>query len=79
MLTIKSLLNKIKWHKNLKQEDYFLYYHDRISHDLKEIKFIDIDDIVDNFIIIKKNNKKIHIPLHRIKKVKEKNKTIWQR
>lgn len=79
MITIKALLNKINWDKNLRKQDYFLYYHDRISHDLKQLRFIDINNIDGNFIIINKDNKKTHIPLHRIKKVKQNSKTIWER
>lgn len=79
MITIKSLLNKIKWDKNLNPGDYLLYYYDRIDKDLKEIKFVDINNINNSFIIIKKENKEIHIPLHRIKKVKKNNKIIWER
>ncbi len=106
MITIKALLNKIKWDKNLKPENYVLCYYDRIDKSLKELRFIDIDAVDGNFIVINKNkenknkdkknsekikkidnnnnknnktSKEIYIPLHRIRKVKENNKIMWER
>lgn len=79
MLTIKDLLNKIKWDKNLNPKNYTLYYLDRISKTLKKTRYSDIKRIEGNFIIIEKQGEQISIPLHRIKRVKKKGVIIWQR
>ena len=36
---ILDILNKIKWDKNLNQEEYIILYLDRITQNKKEIKF----------------------------------------
>jgi len=80
MITIKSILNKIKWDKNLNPDDYMLYYLDRISKTLKKMKYSDIIRTEGTFIII--NNDKgeeINLPMHRIRRVEEKGKAIWER
>ena len=82
MLTIKDLLNKIKWDKRLNPKDYTLYYLDRISKTLKKIRYSDIKKIEGNHIIIEKESKQgeqASIPMHRIKRVKKKGVIIWQR
>ncbi len=79
MITIKDLLNKIKWDKNLNPKDYTLYYLDRISKTLKKIRYSDIKRIEGNFIIIEKQGEQASIPLHRIKRVKKKGVIVWQR
>lgn len=75
MLPIKQLLDKIRWDKRENPDSYTLYYYDRIKDNLVELRYKDIADIKDGFIII---NKK-HIPLHRIKQVKKDGKVIWSR
>ena len=76
MITIKELLNKIKWDKNLNPKDYSLFYLDRITNELKEIRYKDIKDIEDNFMILADDT---NIPLHRIKEVRKQGKLIWRR
>ncbi len=75
MITIKELLNKIYWDKNLNKEDYEIYYLDRLKKKLIEIKIKDIVKVEDNTLVLENKT----IPLHRIKKVTEKGKIIWQR
>ncbi len=81
MLTIKDLLNKIKWDKNLNPKNYTLYYLDRISKTLKKARYSDIKKIEGSFIILEKKKEKeeASIPLHRIKRVKKKGVIVWQR
>lgn len=79
MISIKDLLNKIKWDKNLNPEDYTLYYLDRISKTLKRIKYSSIKRVEGNFIIIQKQGEETSIPLHRVRKVKKRGVIIWQR
>ncbi|HJX05977.1 MAG TPA: DUF504 domain-containing protein [Candidatus Nanoarchaeia archaeon] len=80
MITIKALLNKIKWDKNLNPGDYNLYYLDRISKTLKKLEYSDIIRIEGTFIII--NNEKrdeVNIPMHRVRRVENKDVVVWQR
>ena len=79
MITIKDLLNKIKWDKNLNPKDYNIFYLDRISKTLKKIRYPDIKRIEGNFIIVEKQGEEASIPMHRIKRVEEKGVIVWQR
>ena len=79
MITIKDLLNKIKWDKNLNPRDFSIYYLDRISKTLKRIKYPDIKKIEGNFIILEREGEETSIPLHRIRRVQQKGKVIWKR
>ena len=76
MISIHELLNKIKWDKNLNPEEYKLYYLDRITNSLKEIKFIQIKEFSVFSLIVEKNNNDVDIPLHRIREVKKDGKII---
>lgn len=79
MIPILNLLNKIKWDKNLNPEEYSIFYLDRITKSLIEIRYNDIKKIEKSFMILEKNNEEVNIPLHRIRKVKRKNKLVWER
>lgn len=77
MITIKNLINKIRYDKREKG-DYSLFYIDRIENNYKEIKFNDIKRIEGNFLVINKD-KETEIPMHRIKIVKKNGLIIWRR
>ena len=79
MITIKNLLNKIKWDKNLNPNEYYIFYIDRLTKDLIEIRYNDIKRIEKGFIIIEKNSEEVNIPLHRIRRVERNNKLVWER
>lgn len=79
MRPIKDLLNKIKWDKREKPEDYSLFYFDRISKELIKIDYTDIKSFEDNFIVAEKNNEEVYIPMHRIKEVRKNNIIVWKR
>ena len=74
MISIKYLLNKIKWDKRENIEDYSLEYIDRIEKKNIEIRLKDIK-IEGDYIVSEENT----IPLHRIRKVKKNGKVIWNR
>ncbi len=75
MITIKNLLNKIRWDEKENPEDYKIVYVDKVFKKEVKIMFTDISRIEDEFIIINE----ISIPLHRIIKVYKKDKLIWER
>jgi uncharacterized protein (UPF0248 family) len=79
MISIVELLNKIKWDKNLNPEEYSVFYLDRITKGLIEIKYLDIKKIEKSFIVIEKNNEEVNIPLHRIRRVERNKRLIWER
>ena len=79
MISIIELLNKIKWDKNLNPDEYSLFYLDRIRKVLIKVRYIDIKRIEDNFMILEKDNEKVTIPLHRIRRVERNKKLIWER
>jgi len=79
MITIKALINQIKWDKRKNPDDFCLYYLDRIARVLVKLEFGKILKIEDNFMSLKSEGKIIQVPLHRIKKVEENGRIIWSR
>lgn len=75
---IGDFLNRIRWDKKLKPEEYVLVFFDRIEEKNFEIPFTSISR-KGNFITMLKNGKEYHIPLHRIRQVKRKGKVVWER
>ena len=78
MISIKDLLNKIKWDKHENPEDYSLGYWDNKDKKLYFIKFKEIRKIEGNFLLLDRIEE-TYIPLHRIREVKKKSKTVWNR
>lgn len=79
MITIKDLLNKIKWDKRENPADYIIFYYDRILKKLIHLDFKTIKKIENNLITLIKENEEINIPLHRIRRVIKKGKVVWER
>jgi len=79
MQTIQDLINKIKWDKRENPDDYRLYYFDRVSDREIEISFNDIKEVEGSFLVIKRDDEEVNIPLHRIRAVKKKEEIVWKR
>ncbi|MEM3127248.1 MAG: DUF504 domain-containing protein [Candidatus Woesearchaeota archaeon] len=79
MTTIKELINKIKYDKREKPEDYVLYYFDRIQNKLIPLKYIDILRVEEDSMIVMKDGKETAIPLHRVREVRKKEEIVWKR
>ncbi|MBI4146389.1 DUF504 domain-containing protein [Candidatus Woesearchaeota archaeon] len=77
MITANEYLNKIKWDKREKPDEYALEYLD--FGRLVPIKYTDIKRIDEGFMAIDKNGKETMIPLHRIKIIKKQGDIVWQR
>lgn len=77
MRPAQDVLNQIKWDKKLKPEEYTIEYLD--FGKLTPVKYTDIKKLEGMFMIIEKDGKETNIPLHRIRKIKQKGETIWQR
>ena len=80
MTTIKDIINKIKWDPNIKDKDsYSLFYLDRITKRLVEIRFNQIKNIEGSFLIVDYEDETKEIPMHRIKKIMKDKEVIFQR
>jgi uncharacterized protein (UPF0248 family) len=79
MITIAELLNKIRWDKREKPEEYSILYLDRITRKLNKIEYTDIKRIDDGFMVLMRDNEETNIPLHRIRTVLRCRKTVWKR
>jgi uncharacterized protein (UPF0248 family) len=79
MITISDLVNKIKWDKREKPSEYSLFYVDRMTKQMMEIKYTDIKRIDEGFIVLERDGEETEIPLHRIREVRKGGKTVWRR
>lgn len=73
----KDALDKIKWDKRCKPEEYTIDYID--LRKIKNIKYTDIKRIEEGFMVIEIKGEETFIPLHRIRAVKKLGETIWKR
>lgn len=79
MITIKQLLDKLKWDPNEQPTETTLHYWDNAQKKLLPVKYPDIMRLEGNTMIILVKGNETDIPLHRIRKVTRQDKTIWQR
>ena len=78
MITIKNLLNKIKWNKRENPKEYAIFYYDRILDKLMKIPYTKIKRLEGSFMVLN-NKEETNIPLHRVKKVMKKDVMVWER
>ncbi len=78
MLPIQHLLNKIKWDKREKPEQYTIFYFDRVFKKLIRVPYAKIKKLEGAFMVLG-NEEESNIPLHRVKKVMKNNETVWER
>ena len=84
MESIKNLINRMLWDEKENKEDYSFYYLDRIEHKEKEIKGMDLLKTDGSFIVVERTKddgqkEEAEIPMHRIRRVKKIDNTIWKR
>jgi uncharacterized protein (UPF0248 family) len=79
MITIKELLDKLKWDPHEKPEQTTLHYWDNLTKKLIPVNHQDIIRLEGNTMIILINGKETEIPLHRVRKVTRNKETLWQR
>jgi len=79
MITIDELVNKIKWDSRETPSEYSLFYIDRITKRLVEIKYKDIKRIDEGVLVLDRNGEETEIPLHRIREVRKKGEVMWKR
>lgn len=78
MISIKDLINKIKWSKEEEPSDYEIGYWDNVDKKIIFIKFGEIKKIEGNFLLLDRE-KETYIPMHRIREVKKKGNIVWKR
>lgn len=78
MMYIGDMLNKIRWDKKLKPEEYIIVYFDRIAEKRFEVPFTAMGR-EGNFFTVEIDGRKTMIPLHRIRQVKRDGKVVWER
>ena len=76
-LAIKELINKIKWDKREKPEDYALWFLDLDR--LVEMPYAAIKRLEGNFMVVEREGEEVEIPLHRIREVRKKGVVVWRR
>jgi uncharacterized protein (UPF0248 family) len=79
MITIDALVNKIKWDSREKPSEYSLFYIDRITKRMVEIKYKDIKRIEEGVLVLNRGGEETEIPLHRIREVRKKGEVMWKR
>ena len=79
MIPIKDLLNKLKWDKRYKPEEYTIYYHDRIKNEMIPVDYSSINRLEGSFMIIEIGGDEVSIPLHRVHKVMKGRMLVWRR
>ncbi len=74
---IGEILNKIRWDKHLKPEEYTIVYFDRIAEKTYEVPFLSMGR-EGNFFTLEIDGMKTSIPLHRIRQIRRKGKVMWE-
>ena len=70
----KDVLNRIKWDSCFNPEDFSIHYIDRVTENLKQVNFNDIE-IEGDFM----RTDDSMIPMHRIREIKCKGKVVWNK
>ncbi len=78
MISIKNLLNKIKWSKKEDSSDYSIGYWDNVDKRIIFIKFDEIKKTEGNFLLLDREEE-TYIPMHRIREVRKKERVVWKR
>ncbi len=79
MIPIKDLLNKLKWDKRYKPDEYTIYYHDRFRDEMIPVDYSSIKGLEGSFMIIERDGDEVSIPLHRVNKVMKGRMLVWRR
>lgn len=75
----RDILNKLKWHPNFDlNKAKITITHRGAPRDKLVISGEDIIDLGSGFMQVKRKNKKVEIPYHRILKIETPEKTLWE-
>lgn len=79
METEREFINRIQWDKRLNPEEFEVHYLDRVENRLIAIRFTEIRRIEGRFMVVEGPEQETMIPLHRIRRITQKGKAVWQR
>ena len=77
MATAKEWLKRIKWDESLDEGEFSFTYIDFGKE--REKKYTEIMDIDGNFMVFVQDAKIAEVPIHRIRKIKQKGKVVFER
>ena len=78
--TIRSMLNKILWSDKENISNYEIILVDRLAQSgMKRINLANVNEITQDSIILKINNKVVRIPIHRIVAILKNGEVFWKR
>lgn len=82
MKPVQDLLNRIRWDKNLAEEDFKIGYYDRVEQQIIVVAFKKIifpkDDHF-SFDVIDQEGELHSVPYHRVKSIYQNDRLIWHR
>ncbi|MBI4451240.1 DUF504 domain-containing protein [Candidatus Woesearchaeota archaeon] len=78
MKPIQDVLNKIKWDKREKPEEYVVYYQDNVLKKFVAVRYNDILRVEEGFFVVLVAGRETEIPLHRIREVRR-GEVVWRR
>jgi uncharacterized protein (UPF0248 family) len=81
MITIRALLNRIRWDSEFGRGDFAVGYFDRIEEKIKVVSLeeVHLDPDHFSFSLDNANGESLAIPLHRVCEVYRNGEIIWQR
>jgi uncharacterized protein (UPF0248 family) len=81
MMTAKQMMDNIRWNRNLKSDRFIIFYWDNVSKEMIPVRFIKISfEIGNSFSFqVEREDRMTDIPYHRVKRICDKDKIIWER
>lgn len=82
MVTIESLLHRIRWDPQFGRGEFTVGYYDRLEHDIVKVPFTRIHLAPGNhfsFTAIEADGSAHDVPFHRVREVYRDGELIWQR
>ncbi len=82
MKPVQDILNRIRWDKNLAEDDFKIGYYDRVEQQAIVVAFKEIifpkDDHF-SFDVIDQEGELHSVPYHRVKAIYQNDRLIWHR
>ena len=82
MLSIRKLLNRIRWDRAFGQADFMIGYLDRVENRILQVSFREIhfhENAPDSFEVVDGEGQRQRVPFHRVKEVYRNGERIWRR
>lgn len=82
MKPVQDILNRIRWDKNLTEDDFKIGYFDRVEQRIIVVAFKEIQFPLDDhfsFEVIDQEGALHSVPYHRVKAIYRNDRLIWHR